>query len=449
MSNHEERRIVRLLILDPTGRELVVDPTGQLPEMTVGLDGDETTLPAVQRHVLPAFGLCGPIVECYLDQLGASENPDEPVAALVEPSSPSPGWALPDTLRWAAVADVSPTVESGLTDHLADLLAEHNGQRPIPALRAPWSRAGWYDEACAWIEHSLDAGGQSAPASIEQFRHWGISALMRVECPDSRYWFKAVFPHFAHEAAITQFLDRAMPGTVAPVVAIDVPNRWLLLEDVGPESLSTNPVAHRPSIERLVGMQRAFVTRTDELVGAGCPRRPLAMLPAALGAALADPVVRAVLDLEPVRVDQLLAWLTDAVATIDAFGVPDTLVHGDFHPGNISILDGAPVLIDWSDAAVSHPLVDFVTWASWLRDEPRQVDDLWAMFVDTWAHDFAVLGFDELRSTFVAVAGAYQTVSYAGILAALEPTRRVEHADGLIHFFALLDAAVPAEPVVI
>ena len=265
---------------------------------------------------------------------------------------------------------------------------------------------------------------------------------MRVDTPDGRCWFKAVFPHFRHEPMMTAFLDREMPGSIAPIIAVDADEGWLLLDEVGPDTLASNPFAHRPAIEHLVAMQRAFGGRTDELVAAGFRRRELSELPNLLAAALASPAVSPWIDLSPDRIGRLVDWLTEAVAEIDALGVPDTLVHGDFNPGNIAIHQGHPVLFDWSDAAVSHPLVDVVTWASWFRDDVERVDELWTMFLQAWTGVIPATRFDALRPTFEAVAGAYHTVSYAGILAALEPSRRSEHADSVTGFFALLDGAV-------
>jgi Ser/Thr protein kinase RdoA (MazF antagonist) len=36
----------------------------------------------------------------------------------------------------------------------------------------------------------------------------------------------------------------------------------------------------------------------------------------------------------------------------------DKLLHGDFHPGNIMLTADGPVIIDWIDAALGHPLAD-------------------------------------------------------------------------------------------
>ena len=44
---------------------------------------------------------------------------------------------------------------------------------------------------------------------------------------------------------------------------------------------------------------------------------------------------------------------------IDTCGLPDTLVHGDFHQGNLrSAGPGHLVLLDWGDSGIGHPMLD-------------------------------------------------------------------------------------------
>ena len=448
MADRWELRMARILISDGSGRSILLDDSGELPSFRIRVIDDETTIQATSRVVLPMLGLDRPVIECLVDQEFARDaSPDDAIPALIELPAPPPEWPVPDGLEWVAVVDAKPTIEPGLAAHLTRLLDERRGVRPVAELRARWSCAGWYERAKTWIERVLADAGRPPPIAVEQVRHWGISAVMRVDTASGPYWFKAVFPHFRNEPAITAFLDREIPGSVAPVIAIDVDEGWLLLGDVGPETLASNPFAHRPAIEHLVAMQRRYSGRTDELAAAGFPRRSLGTLPSLLGAALAAPTNRPWLDLTPDRISQLIDWLTTAVAEIDALGVPDTLVHGDFHPGNIAIRHGRPVLFDWSDAAISNPLVDVVTWASWFPDDVERVDELWTMFFDAWADVIPINRSAEFRPTLEAVAGAYHTISYAGILAELEPSRRPEHAGGLTDFLGLLDAAVPATAI--
>lgn len=43
------------------------------------------------------------------------------------------------------------------------------------------------------------------------------------------------------------------------------------------------------------------------------------------------------------------------------------LLHGDFHPGNVLMSKDGPVVIDWFDAAIGHPIADVVRTSILLR----------------------------------------------------------------------------------
>ncbi len=45
-----------------------------------------------------------------------------------------------------------------------------------------------------------------------------------------------------------------------------------------------------------------------------------------------------------------------------AFGIPETLNHGDFHDGNVLVKNGRITLFDWGDGCVAHPFVSLRTF---------------------------------------------------------------------------------------
>ncbi|MEM9033169.1 MAG: aminoglycoside phosphotransferase family protein [Actinomycetota bacterium] len=65
-------------------------------------------------------------------------------------------------------------------------------------------------------------------------------------------------------------------------------------------------------------------------------------------------------------------------AAADAAGLPRgaALLHGDLHPGNVLMASRGPVVIDWFDASIGHPVVDIVRSAFLVRPtghpEPRE-----------------------------------------------------------------------------
>jgi hypothetical protein len=267
---------------------------------------------------------------------------------------------------------------------------------------------------------------------------------MRVDSDAGRYWFKAVSGHFRREAAVTAFLDREVPGSVAHVIGVDTDRGWLLLGDLGSRGGHPDPHDLREPYEHLIALQRRFVGRERELVAAGCEPRALESIPRDLARLLEDPIVREWLDVAPDRAQQLVGWLDDAVRRIDALGLPDLLVHGDFHPDNVAdVGDAGRVIFDWSDAAISKPFVDVLAWASWMSDDHAGQDTLWATFGELWSDVAPVEAWSAMRPTLEGVAGAYHVVSYAGIVKSLDRFRRPEHAVGLVDFYGYLDAAVP------
>ena len=53
-----------------------------------------------------------------------------------------------------------------------------------------------------------------------------------------------------------------------------------------------------------------------------------------------------------------MAALPARFAEVAACGMPDTLVHGDYHPGNVRGEPGNLTMLDWGDTGVGQPLLD-------------------------------------------------------------------------------------------
>ena len=69
---------------------------------------------------------------------------------------------------------------------------------------------------------------------------------------------------------------------------------------------------------------------------------------------------------------RLVDGLPDRFADLASCGLPDTLVHGDFHPGNTRGVPGRTetlVLLDWGDSGVGNPLLDLPPFLGVLAPE--------------------------------------------------------------------------------
>lgn len=441
-----QRRDLHVLLADAAGTAVLATEDGALPILSVELGHGEATVTAARRAVHEAWGVDVPIIEVHVDfdRVHEDETADsEPALVVVE--SAAAGWPVVPGLRWRSLDGPDPGVGTGLEGRLRELLGERRGEVGVPPRRPPWSRPGWYARASGWIEEQLVGCGRPPTGPIEQVRHWGLSALMRVPTRDGDVWFKAVFPLFAHEPVVTALLHREAPSAVPPVLAIHEEEGWMLLDDVGQDIVAAHADADDTTVRQLVALQRRFIDRNPDLVAAGCPTRGFATLADELSAVLADPATLEWIDVPPARAEGIVAWVRRAVAAAHRLGYPDTLVHGDFHPHNVAVVDGRPVIFDWSDAAVAHPLVDIAIWAGWLEDDADRGERGWQVFLDAWSDVCPVDAVTPLRATLAGLADGYHTVTYARIVAALEPLRRPEMAHGLQTYFGRLDAAVRAD----
>ena len=126
--------------------------------------------------------------------------------------------------------------------------------------------------------------------------------------------------------------------------------------------------------------------------------------------------------------------------TIASCGLPDTLVHGDFHPGNFRGTAGRLVLLDWGDSGIGHPLLDQPAFLT--RVAAGHVQAVRAHWEQQWRA--ALPGCDPARCSelLAPVAAARQAVIYQKFLDNIEPSERVYHrndpADWLRRTAALL-----------
>ncbi|MBA2265445.1 MAG: aminoglycoside phosphotransferase family protein [Chloroflexi bacterium] len=402
------------------------------------LADDDTLVVALHRHLQDRWALDATILETYLPFAGRSRS----MMALAALDAPSPDWRPPDGLAWGAAPQALP---GPVAARARTWLGEWSGAALPPSDRPRWSRPGWHERAAAWIDGALMSAGQRRTGPIEVRRLWSLSALMRISTDSGDAWFKAVFPQFHHEPAVTDLLAGVAPQAVPTVLARNDEAGWLLLDDVPGAALdvSTDAAAITGAVRALVDVQRRVLDRHGELRALGVPHRPMRELATGLREAIATAAVMDELLADPARASSIVGWVDDRASWLDGIGLPEMIVHGDFNRSNVLTPPGGSVIIDWSDAAIAHPLLDVAVWLVHPQGRFGPDDPSWPAWLDALAPfaDTAPLR-DELETVF-GLGAAYQVVSYADILLGVEPALRYQVNDGLRDFWNLLDAAVP------
>jgi phosphotransferase family enzyme len=279
-------------------------------------------------------------------------------------------------------------------------VAEQRGA-PVPELRAAWARPGWLAEVQAW-----------AGLPLRPVRLWSLSAVLR----SGDTWFKAVFPLFHHEPAVTEALAREHRRHVPELLRVDHRRGWMLMRELP----GREPDDFAAPLRTLGEIQRAWRDRTGELRALGAPDRSLAILQSQVAG----------------LVEEVAPDLAHAVPALEAAcraaDFPATIVHGDFHPGNVVVDDdGGAVIFDWSDACVSHPLFDLHLFSFWSEEAQPLVD----AYAEGWGEDVR----DALQLA-AAPSCLHQAVSYRAIQAGSEekfwfegePRRWIERAVELV-----------------
>ena len=131
-------------------------------------------------------------------------------------------------------------------------------------------------------------------------------------------------------------------------------------------------------VDLLVELQAAWIGREAELLAMRLPDWRGPALTAAIASVL--DVRRGELEGHVADVlDAFVAGLAERFAAIAACGIPDTLVHGDFHPGNVRGTPFRLTLLDWGDTGVGQPLLDLPAFLAPIPDggtgvDPRPMD---------------------------------------------------------------------------
>ena len=314
----------------------------------------------------------------------------------------------------AYLAEVHQPPSALLAPMPGDVLSEH-------PLRQSYARPGGPQRDLDWAVEVLARRGQSVTGAALQIKTWNLSSIWRLPTSGGDVWLKVVPPFFAHEAVIMSYLDAAC----VPRILGAEPGRVVMAHIDGEDHFSTRGSALLEMMELLIGLQLSCLDKVPELLSLGLPDRRLeSIIPRFAGVVEDQCSSLSVTELH--ELENLLRTLDGRAAAIEACGVPNTLVHGDFHPGNVRGPAGRYVILDWGDSAVGHPLTDELAFFRPLSDADRdRVARAWSA---AWRR--AIPGCDPERAQTLLrpLMPLVAAMIYADFCAAIEPDELIYHA---------------------
>ena len=292
-------------------------------------------------------------------------------------------------------------------------------------LRMPWARPGGVHADVVWADRALAGLGYSRTGPAEQIRSWNLSLLLRMPTNVGMVWLKHVPPFMHYEPAVISWLQD-MGGNVPALVAADSFGRMLLEDVPGDDMYLPDEALTNRMVESFVALQQRVAPRCGALRETGCQdwSAKTFFRDATKLAAHAD--VRADLDMnERGSLDQLIAALPARFQALNEAGLPDTLVHGDFNPGNHRYDGRRLVLLDWGDSGIGHPLLDMTAFLERVPSERlRSVNAGW---VTGWKNAYPSADVARAVELIGPVGALRQALIYRNFLDQIEASEQVYH----------------------
>ncbi len=397
--------VSRLLAVQVTGREAVVVLCSRDRRRGDRLWGALPPMPVVA----PWWPEAWDVVEAVRQRFGI----DVTVLRLLTTSRlRMPGGTVSYLAEINPAADLS---ELPLTPWTAgDPLA------PEP-LRQSWAHPDGPRRLVAWAQDRLAAAGIALRGVPEQRKTWNLSTLWRLPTERGPVWLKAVPDFFAHEGALMQRLGPA----VTPEVYAAEPGR-LLLADAPGDNMETRGPALAPMVDLLTGVQAGWADRIQDLLALGVPDRRLAAEIPRIEQVVGE--YEAGLDAtDRADLERLLAGLATRATAIADCGVPETLTHGDFHPGNVRGQNGRFLIMDWGDSCISHPMTDELAFTRPLDPADRESAADW--FMTAWRGLVPGCEPERAAELLLPLSPLIGAVAYAEFVRQIEPDERIYHID--------------------
>ena len=319
----------------------------------------------------------------------------------------------------------------------------------IPELRPPWAREGWLQSATQWIDEQLLELKYQRISPVECIKSWGISCVLRVNTTGGKIYLKeaSTLPLFCNEPVVTPELANLFSPHIPHVLGVDTQRHWMLLADFGEPIGRNSPVKLQKDIYRLLAqIQIKSVQYIDKLLSVGCLDRRLDWLATQIDVLFDDEIALSQLQAEEIKQLHTFApYLKNFCSQLASYQIPQTLVHGDLHLGNVAFYQDNYLIFDWTDSCVSHPFFDMIDlfFNSKKKVFSSDIKYLQQEYLSQWTAYEPMSRLLEAWTLAKPLCALHHAVSYQHIVACLEPRAKQELSNALPGFLRELISATP------
>ena len=236
-----------------------------------------------------------------------------------------------------------------------------------------WQDLEWKEQEREWIHAHAQRHSTLVTGEIEQPHMYAWSTVLHVPTDQGKLFFKATAHETIYEAALTQALARWFPDCMPELVAVDAGRGWMLMRDGGEQlRASIRPTKDlapwKRVIKRYAEVQIGLAEHVTEMLSLRIPDHRLSVLPTRFNQLLTNEdsfmieQEKGLTSAEWQQVQAKAPRLKEICQQLAAYGIPESLNHGDFHDGNILLKDGRITFFDWGDGDITHPFVSLRTF---------------------------------------------------------------------------------------
>lgn len=287
-------------------------------------------------------------------------------------------------------------------------------------LRLPYAKPGGPAADLEWAESVLAGRGLMPIGAPVQIRTWNLSSLWRIPLRHSAAWLKVIPGFLSPEGALL----RRLAGPHAPRLLGHDGTRSLIADIPGNDLYDAPLPVLQEMVALLAAMQQEWRGRAEALLDLGLSDYRGPALSVMIGSVFERNADALSADDREVLA-AFVADLPERFARLTECGLPDTLIHGDFHPGNFRGDGKSLVLLDWADSGIGHPLLDQPAFLS--RVPADAMAPVRAHWIAQWKKHAPGSDPQRAEALLAPIAAARQAAIYQRFLDNIEPSEHPYH----------------------
>ena len=293
------------------------------------------------------------------------------------------------------------------------------GQLDEQPLRLPYAKPGGPAKELSWAREMLSQQGYGQVVEQEQIRTWNLSSIWKLTTASDTFWLKSLPPFFSHEGRVLELFARES----VPEVVAAAEQRVLLRHLPGEDCYEASLEQMLLMVDRLVDLQWRWHNRLDVLFKAGLTDFRSDVLARRIPVVITQHL-HELKEEHQARLTTFADTLPARLVQLEDCGIPVTLVHGDYHPGNWHGIGMDLTILDWGDCCVGHPLLDLPALTDRAGEHAVRVTSRWQ---EAWQARLPCANVKAAIDLVRPIAQARMAVVFQHFLDNIEPSERIFH----------------------